>query len=193
MMTFFAIIGVVALIIFGKFVYDSYLTDNTERDWQEYKRINPHKALTLENNQGLNLRTSFGVRSDGYYICRYRGHSNNGNFLNINFILCFNSMNKVVTIEGENGRGFTAEEMQDFIRNNYSRSDNSHDCAGYEIKNGQISMKFVNQSGNGYEYVGSVLKDGFIVKRIAYAFDWSLMEKTTTVALSEMKFTFVKY
>lgn len=47
MLTFVLIIIAFFLI---KFIYDSYLTDNTEKGWQEYKNSNPIKARKVENS-----------------------------------------------------------------------------------------------------------------------------------------------
>ncbi|PKG52912.1 hypothetical protein [Olleya sp. 1-3] len=39
---------IVVLIVIGKFIYDSYLSNNTEERWQEYKKTNPHRARRVE-------------------------------------------------------------------------------------------------------------------------------------------------
>jgi hypothetical protein len=46
-LTFFA---VVAVGFFLKFIWDSYLTDNTEKRWEEYKKGNPIEANFIERN-----------------------------------------------------------------------------------------------------------------------------------------------
>jgi|GEM_PF-4130369 len=40
--------GFFVILLILKFVYDSYLTDNTEREWQKYKYLNPEKAKKIE-------------------------------------------------------------------------------------------------------------------------------------------------
>ena len=55
MATFFAIIGVIALFILGKFIYDTYLTNNTTRRWNVYKRNHPEDAAKVERNGGLSF------------------------------------------------------------------------------------------------------------------------------------------
>ena len=42
------IIGIIAIFIILKFVYDTYLTNNTEEEWQKYKKSNPIDAHMLE-------------------------------------------------------------------------------------------------------------------------------------------------
>jgi hypothetical protein len=54
---FLIIIGVIALFFFGKFIYDSYLTKNNKRSWQEYKEKYPEDAARIDRNKGLNLST----------------------------------------------------------------------------------------------------------------------------------------
>ncbi len=45
---FLTFIAIVAVASFLKFIWDSYLTDNTEKKWKEYKRKNPIKANHIE-------------------------------------------------------------------------------------------------------------------------------------------------
>ncbi|MEF3077855.1 hypothetical protein [Winogradskyella poriferorum] len=45
------LIAVVAVIIIFKFIYDSYLTNNTERRWQEFKKVDPNWASRIENSK----------------------------------------------------------------------------------------------------------------------------------------------
>lgn len=57
--TFLTILGLFAVIFFGKFIYDTYLTDNTERDFEEYRKSDPIAAAKIEkpkkNEQFTNL------------------------------------------------------------------------------------------------------------------------------------------
>ena len=48
MTTFLTFIGLIGLFMIGKFIYDTYLTNNTEKDWEEYKRKYPHEAKVVE-------------------------------------------------------------------------------------------------------------------------------------------------
>ncbi|MBU2940154.1 hypothetical protein KO494_11465 [Lacinutrix sp. C3R15] len=45
------LIIIVVVLIFGKFIYDSYLTDNTEKRWEEYKESDPMGAAKVENSR----------------------------------------------------------------------------------------------------------------------------------------------
>jgi hypothetical protein len=44
-------VGFTLVAIIAKFVYDSYLTDNTERRWEEFKRTHPEKASRVEKSR----------------------------------------------------------------------------------------------------------------------------------------------
>lgn len=48
MSTFLYFAGFILLILILKFIYDSYLTDNTEREWQRYKEDFPEKGKKIE-------------------------------------------------------------------------------------------------------------------------------------------------
>ena len=58
MATFFAFLGIFFLILLIKFIYDTYVTDNTENDWKEFKKTNPNEAAQIKANKGLDLRTN---------------------------------------------------------------------------------------------------------------------------------------
>lgn len=51
-------LGIILLIVIGKFVYDTYLSSNTKENWEDYKQDNPAKAYEIERNKGLNFSTS---------------------------------------------------------------------------------------------------------------------------------------
>lgn len=49
-MDILSIIGLIALAIFGKFLWDTYVTGKTDKDFQENKKRNPEEAARLELN-----------------------------------------------------------------------------------------------------------------------------------------------
>lgn len=57
METLLIILGLFVAFFVLKFIYDSYLTNNTNEKWSEYRRVNPEEAARIENNKGLNLNT----------------------------------------------------------------------------------------------------------------------------------------
>lgn len=56
------ILGIIFLLVIAKFVYDTYLSNNTEKRWEEYRQENPERAYQVERNTGLNLGTSASAR-----------------------------------------------------------------------------------------------------------------------------------
>lgn len=61
--TFLTFIGIIALLFVAKFIYDSYLTNNTEKSFEEYKNNNPEAAARIERNKGFDLSTKPKTRS----------------------------------------------------------------------------------------------------------------------------------
>lgn len=57
MTKFLEFIGIIALFIIGKFIYDTFFTDRTEKNWNQYKQSNPEDAARIERNRGLDLST----------------------------------------------------------------------------------------------------------------------------------------
>jgi hypothetical protein len=56
-MEFLAVVGAIALFFFGKFIYDTYITDNTNKNWEKYQRNNSESAARAEKNKGLDFNT----------------------------------------------------------------------------------------------------------------------------------------
>ncbi|WP_026754759.1 hypothetical protein [Sediminibacter sp. Hel_I_10] len=52
------VIIIIVLIIISKFIYDSYLTSNTEKRWSEFKSSNPLEASKVENSS-LGVKSSY--------------------------------------------------------------------------------------------------------------------------------------
>lgn len=51
------VIIIIVLIVIGKFIYDSYLTNKTNERWKDYKNRDPIKAKRIENSK-------FGAKPD---------------------------------------------------------------------------------------------------------------------------------
>jgi len=67
--TFLTILGLFAVIFFGKFIYDTYLTDNTERDFEEYRKSDPIAAAKIEKPKTQEQFTDLvNAVSDDLYI-----------------------------------------------------------------------------------------------------------------------------
>ena len=54
-----AFIGFIALLIFGKFLWDTYATGNTDKDWESYKRNEPEKAARIINSDTFDMSTDY--------------------------------------------------------------------------------------------------------------------------------------
>ncbi|GAB2601435.1 hypothetical protein [Spirosoma areae] len=77
-MEFLAVIGVIALFFFGKFIYDTYITDNTDKNWEKYQKNNPESAAGIEGNRGLNFNTQ-SIKNQNKKIASYVFIANNLN------------------------------------------------------------------------------------------------------------------
>ena len=58
-----AFIGFIALLIFGKFLWDTYVTGKTEKDWQSYKKNEPEKAARITNSATFDMSTDYKPNS----------------------------------------------------------------------------------------------------------------------------------
>jgi Leucine-rich repeat (LRR) protein len=57
MQVIFTFLGVLFLFLIVKYVYDTFLTNNTKELLEEYERTNPEESQRLKRNKGLNLNT----------------------------------------------------------------------------------------------------------------------------------------
>lgn len=57
MVALLSFIGIVAILIILKFIYDTFLSNKTETEWSKYKSENPENAARIERNKGLNINT----------------------------------------------------------------------------------------------------------------------------------------
>ena len=55
---FGTIVLVVVIYFLGKFIYDSYLTDNTEKQWNEFKKSDP---MTADKIEGSTIRNKEAI------------------------------------------------------------------------------------------------------------------------------------
>lgn len=84
----------VALFLF-KFLYDSYLTKNTEKSWRKFSEANPNDSLVIELNSKKKYLVNGKIRFDGLYICN-RWIRNEGSVpKNVTTVFVFNEDFKV--------------------------------------------------------------------------------------------------
>ena len=55
METILTLLGLVFVFVIGRFVWDTFVTGKTERDWQDYKHRYPAEAERVERNRGLDF------------------------------------------------------------------------------------------------------------------------------------------
>lgn len=58
MTTFLVFVGIIALFILAKFIFDTYLTDRTKEDWNQYQKTNPEDAARILRNKGLDFNVN---------------------------------------------------------------------------------------------------------------------------------------
>jgi hypothetical protein len=191
MTTFLTFIGVIALFLIAKFIYDTYLTNNTEKSWHDYKLNNPHEAQVLENNKGLNFKTNYSVRKDGFYSLRMEGINQYGNPYKFTVFLIFNMNGFVSKFEFDGFPEVTKEAMLGVLAEVENYNENNKESAKIDLHDGKISFKFNSPSSNHEEYVGSVIKDGLILDRVLHYFDQNLGRMNTKTSLKDLKFIFI--
>lgn len=53
------VIGVIALLVFAKFLFDTYVTGSNQKNFEEYKNREPEEAARIQRNKGLNLNVDY--------------------------------------------------------------------------------------------------------------------------------------
>ena len=120
-MTFVAII---VILIILKFIYDSYLTDNTESRYQDYKS------------------TVFGIRTDGVYIFKQKGTSTWGEKFLINYILIFNANGFVTYIQQQGKVNLKKGDIKDIVLELSTATDKDDSCVRYLKKGNKLDIVF---------------------------------------------------
>ncbi|WP_291910718.1 hypothetical protein [Chitinophaga sp. CB10] len=66
--TFFSILGFIFLLLILKFIYDTYLTNNTEKRWQHHVKHNPSDKEYYERKFGQYIDTTPTLNYKGFYL-----------------------------------------------------------------------------------------------------------------------------
>lgn len=144
------IIIIIVLIVIGKFIYDSYLTNNTEKTWSDYKKSNS----TIVSNSNSNDKEFIApncVSFEGYYQFNYKGFDINNNPLEFMQLLLFIDNKYVCIIEPEGNPKAIDKRMKLFMSkikeslkaiksDEYNHLDSS--LGIYKIYNNKIEIKF---------------------------------------------------
>lgn len=200
------ILSIVTLII-GKFIYDSYFSDNTDKNWEKFKKANPHRAAVIDNSKGFNMNPIAKIRTDGYYIGKHSGRNFNGDSYTVNILFFFNKngiveyedTNDLLNWEKENSDEILKEYIIDF--NEINEIDLSPRATHYEINKGGILMKFYDPEDYSNinaeepqvydEWSGSVIHNGLILSFERSNFNVAYKGYTKQSILKDLKFDFV--
>ncbi len=200
---FFSII----IIIIAKFIYDSFLTNNTEKNWEKFKNENPHKAVAVENSKAFNLNPNAEIRTDGYYICKYFYNNYQGENSLIHFFLMFTKKGFVAFDEIENMNEWRKTNTNEFLKqtifqvNEIDKIENTENLTNYKISNGGISMKFFDPNDFANEnnldnpqcfneWHGSIIHNGLILSLDKSYFNDLSCEYEKENTLKNLKFDF---
>ena len=120
-MTFVAFI---IILIILKFIYDSYLTNNTESRYQDYKN------------------TVYGIRTDGVYMFQQKGTSTWGEKFIITHALMFNNHGFVTHSELLGKVNLTKGDIKELILEFSSVTAKDDSCVRYVKKDNEIEIIF---------------------------------------------------
>lgn len=141
--TFFGVLGIAFALFFLKFIYDNFLSNNADKGWQKLKEQDPEAARMIEQNQGLNLRTNYGIREDGLYLWTFQGNGPNGYIAGISMGLLFRNT-RVYKFEADYVLSITKDDVRQVLESltNEYFEEVSSDTTTCEIDGKQINFRF---------------------------------------------------
>jgi hypothetical protein len=152
MTTFLAFLGILFLAMIAKFIYDTYLTNNTDRRWQALAAANPMEAQTIENNRFLNFNTDYSLRHDGIYTCFSTTQTDTGDTLKKTYCLVFGK-SYVLFFEGDN-----------------------HTHLNHQIKKDLVTLMHESENIPSYQLPYNLTSHSVYKNRIGFIFSWNLGE-----------------
>ena len=195
------------ILLLAKFIYDSFLTNNTEKNWDAYKKSNPNQAIVLETNSPFNLNTKATLRTDGYYLTYHKGKDYEGKFYTIPLLFVFNNKGLVAFCEDDQANAIITSEVEN-LKEQLIAIDLIEDIeiststSKYETRNGAIWMQFFDPSEYSNtlgdeilvynEWKGTILHNGLLLTFSLAGYDSSLKEYTKQKVLKDLKFDFVQ-
>ena len=117
-------ITIVIIFFILKFIYDSYLTNNTETRYQDYKT------------------TVYGIRTDGIYIFKQKGTSTWGEKFLINHILTFNANGFATYIEQEGKLNLKKGDIKNIVLDLSTASEKDDRGVRYSKKGNKLEIVF---------------------------------------------------
>lgn len=199
------IISILAIALIGKFIYDSYLTDNTDKIWKNYKLQNPQKAIVLENSSPFNFNTKAEIRSDGFYQSQYEVSNHSGDKVILPCIFILNPFGLIAQYRNEDAEDFldaTDAEITDLIveMNSVENCEVTKETTKYVVKNGLISMFFYDSNEYPSENIddvfvyikweGTVIHNGLILSAYKKEYDRIAKDYVEEIVFTNLKFDF---
>lgn len=184
------IIITIVILILLKFIYDTYLTNNTESRYQDYKS------------------TVYGIRTDGVYMFKQKGTSTWGEKFLITHILIFNTHGLVTYIdlnEADTSQLLSSENKTTFIDNLISEankiSQQENGFVNYKKKGNEIEIKlngdkypkkekWIDRNLGASIFRGSVDHNNLILSYENIYFDETIGQPNINKYFSNQKFTF---
>jgi len=172
-MTSFIIIIVIIIIV--KFIYDTYLTNNTDTKWKEHKS------------------TVYGIRTDGLYVFEQTGTSTWGDKFIINHILIFNDFGFAFYIDNEGSFNLNKQEINELISGYKSIIEENGGCARYSKNNNNIEIKFNHRLPPDADiFIGTIDGNNLYLTFKSNYFDESIGAPSTKIYFNNKKFKFIK-
>ena len=205
MTTILIIISTLAIALFGKFIYDSYITNNTKDQWDRYKKLNPEKATVVENSSPFNMNTSANLRFDGYYKTEYEVSDFSGNPGKVPCIFIFNKHDLVAIYRHDEAYQLLQSDPSDVKNllmemNSTSTVEITPETSTYNIKGGKISMIFYdgeqypsNKLDDIYTYIawrGTVIHNGLILSAFKKDYDYEEKSYDEKLIFRDLTFSF---
>ncbi|GAB3903280.1 hypothetical protein GCM10028803_31440 [Larkinella knui] len=193
--TLLTVLGIAFALFILKFVYDNFLTDNAEKDWQKLKQQDPEAARMIVQNQGLNLRTNYLIREDGLYLWTYQGNGPNGYISGISMGLMFEA-GKVCKFEADFVVTLTKGEVRQVLESNSGDylKEVSPDVTDYTLDGKQISFRFYPdpQKTNTYmELAGEITSNGLRLTITQHFINYVIADFDSQILFTGAKFVFL--
>ncbi len=196
MSTILMVIVGLLITVTGIYIYNSNLTESTEKDEEENKK------------KGLNIHTKPNIKTNGYYVNRLEKLDPYGNNVKLTTILIFTNLGYVAFVDMEGHPKFTNEEIREVINTVDNEIDNEVDIndnlATYNKHNDNDSLiiTFFNpEKKENHDilnpqlytrFKGTIINNGLILNYMHTYFSFELKGIQETTDVKNMKFEFVK-
>lgn len=146
-------------------------------------------------NKYIKTNNINSLRTDGIYLCRHAGISDDGKPYQLSLSLIFNNLNYVLIDEEEGFHPIDKSIIPSIVNDFKNYNEFNNRCTIYNFLNGKIYMKFKENSiyGDdfGTEFVGSIINGCLILDRIVHYFDLRTKSPRRHTTIKNMKFEFL--